>query len=275
MQFRFLLDDVSIEVVEELPEVSPVLYNQMQAKANATQFSVNVKNVAEFYAENGNKIMIKLNGPAEAKAIELYLNGSALGAILVQRRIFTLHGSSFQINGDNIILCGDSGFGKSSITYDLVVNHGASFLTDDITPVKEGEIMPISDSLKIWKNTLEELKIPIPGKGEQVSTNWDKYFVKKEPDSTPVRPNIILFGIIGDVKTHHLEELEGARKIEYLLKNQYWEELVTKLPEVQPELLIEMSLLCDQCSMYLFTRPKNSTIHDSSAFILHKFETKK
>ena len=134
MNFNFPLKDVKIEITSEKKKVGSPLYEDGFYCLNQHEFSMDVKEVAWFYVSGGDFISILPYPGANQTTIELYLNGSAYGAILHQRKILPLHGSCFRYKGSGVMICGDAGAGKSSLTASFCLK-GAEFLTDDVTPL--------------------------------------------------------------------------------------------------------------------------------------------
>ena len=57
-----------------------------------------------------------------------------MGAILMQRKVFPLHGSAIAINGKAYAFVGDSGAGKSTLA-SAFLNKGYQLLSDDVIAV--------------------------------------------------------------------------------------------------------------------------------------------
>ena len=160
MNPEFPVSDIELRKVKTTRSVLLPIYSNSTWQLNQHEFAMQVEGVASFYVCNGREVEFAPAEGATRESIELYLNGSVYGAILHQRNILPLHGSSFVSNGQGIILCGGSGAGKSSLTAAFCMN-GAEFLTDDVTPVvfpggKPG-IMPLSDRIKLWGDSLQQL----------------------------------------------------------------------------------------------------------------------
>lgn len=263
---RFLLNDVEIEFSDSLPDVDPVEYQNVNIQANDCQFRMVVPGIAEFYAEDGKNIKI-LDLGGSKDSIELYLNGSVLGAILDQRKILVLHGSSFKLMNNVVIVSGESGFGKSSIIYNLVKNKNAEFITDDITPINNGMIIPISDSVKLWKDALNQMNVDLK-QGKQLEDRSEKYLLDLTSIVDPVAPNVLLFGDFSDSDSFEIEELEGGEKLAKTLVNQYWKNLTTAVKESRMEIFSEITALCNDVKMFDFKRPKEASIKETSDFLL-------
>lgn len=158
---RFPLKDVTVRRVGRVRQVAYPLYADSFWQMSQTEFAMQVEGVGSFYACDGKEVEYSQATGVDRETLELYLNGSTYGAILHQRKILPLHGSSFLHQGRAILICGDAGAGKSSLTASFCLN-GADFLTDDVTPVvfREGKpyIWAMSDRIKLWRDTLEQLE---------------------------------------------------------------------------------------------------------------------
>ncbi len=272
MKFKFLLEDVDIELTDHLPPVDPVLYRAAGLEANEDQFRIHVADVGSFYSEGGRRVLLKPEMPLKKDAIHLYLNGSILGSILHQRQILALHASSFQLNGNAVIVCGDSGFGKSSITFSMCKNHDAHFLTDDITPIRHGRIMQISESLKLWQDALDQLGFE-DHHLQRVHEEMDKFYVSLKGADASLRPDIILFGEIGGSEVS-FQTLNGAEKFEKTLLNQYWKELTTSMQASRARMFDEITALCHDIPMYLFKRPENHPLEETTSSLIKFLENR-
>ena len=65
-----------------------------------------------------------------SKALENIVSGHALNQI-DKKELITLHAGAVSRNGRGILLLGDSGHGKSTLTLELVAHHGWNYLTDE------------------------------------------------------------------------------------------------------------------------------------------------
>src|SRR5690554_6679524 len=157
MIVNFPLPDVNIKETEVIRAVKMPLISTDNLQLNQNEFYMQIDGVGKFYACNGKEIEFNPEPDASQSSVELYLNGSVYGAILHQRMILPLHGSSFVWKEHSVLLCGESGAGKSSLTAGFCFS-GAEFLTDDVTPIKienhKPVIIPLSDRIKLWNDSL-------------------------------------------------------------------------------------------------------------------------
>jgi hypothetical protein len=65
------------------------------------------------------------------KALENIVSGHAINQI-DKRTLITLHAGAVSRNNSAILLLGESGHGKSTLTLELIANHGWDYLTDEV-----------------------------------------------------------------------------------------------------------------------------------------------
>ncbi|MDX2360021.1 MAG: hypothetical protein QNK23_04380 [Crocinitomicaceae bacterium] len=259
MKFRFLLHDVIIDVVEKIEPIDCPIYEDAFVHLTPNSFQINIPQVATISAQNGTEIQIQIHGEPQQEIIELYLNGSVLGAILHQRGILPMHASSFIYSGKTILLCGNSGAGKSTTTAAFCLQ-GGEFLTDDITPLifQDGvpRISPISDSLKLWKDTVDELEIPSQ-KLREIQPERNKFYYSLESKHTsPIAPDVIIHLISSDIEIIEVRELSGTEKFESLLNQVYRNEYLDGMKEVKAEYLHPLIQLSNEVPVFEIKRPR-------------------
>jgi len=106
---------------------------EVQSSTDAVLFTI--EGVGRFYIENGHTIVVEPNENAAHNELVAYLMGTAFGALLFQRGLLPLHGSTLNIDGSAVILVGKSGSGKSTLTRALL-NRGGQLMCDDLSPVE-------------------------------------------------------------------------------------------------------------------------------------------
>lgn len=116
---------------------------------------------AIFLVKQGNNIIISPIDGSDERMIRVYLLGSCMGALLLQRKILPLHGSAVVINGNAFAFIGHSGAGKSTLAA-AMLNIGLPLLTDDVIPVTLNEqnipiIIPAYPQQKLWKKSIDAL----------------------------------------------------------------------------------------------------------------------
>lgn len=95
---------------------------------------LNIANVGRFLIANGSEIIVEPCAQASARNIELFLLGSAFGAILHHRHLLPLHANAIEIDGRAVAFMGHSGAGKSTLAA-WFADHGYRILSDDVCVV--------------------------------------------------------------------------------------------------------------------------------------------
>jgi HPr Serine kinase C-terminal domain len=147
------------------------------------EFLFEVPGVAVFCVRKGKEIMYEPSCKDHIAQIRLYILGTCMGALLIQRKILPLHGSSFAINGKAYAIIGESGVGKSTLTSALI-NKGHRMLTDDVIAlsIKEYGIPYVNPSYpqqKLWEESLIEFKMD--------SNNFTSLFARETKYAIPVK----------------------------------------------------------------------------------------
>lgn len=130
---------------------------------NNKEFYFNVPDVAIFCVREGKEIIISPHPGANEKLIRLYLFGTCMGALLMQRWILPLHGSAIAIDGKAYAFVGDSGAGKST-TAAAFLESGYTLLSDDVLalsgcldPMNVPFIHPAYPQQKLWQKSMDIL----------------------------------------------------------------------------------------------------------------------
>ena len=96
--------DVVIAYGKTPESLSDAKVSGVRYQAGPGEFLLQVDNVARYYVSNGGHILIERDPDAADEEILLFLMGSAMGAILHQRKFLPLHGSSIEIDGELTIV---------------------------------------------------------------------------------------------------------------------------------------------------------------------------
>lgn len=259
----FPLDDVEINQVEHIREVKHTVYSNNWMSIGPNEFSMTVKNVGRFYACNGKQIEYSADEKADAASIELYMNGSVYGAILHQRHILPLHGSSFIFDNSGVMFCGDSGAGKSSLTTSFCLN-GAGFLTDDVTPIlfddEKPEIWPRSGKIKLWNDSLQQFRKEKDNL-TKIRPEDDKYYFEIKSNRKEAYPlhTILILQVTEDDEVS-FEKIQKVEAFSYLYQEIYRKEYLFAMPEAESAYLEKISGICEHVSITKVLRPQSISI---------------
>ncbi len=186
-----------------------------------------------FRVTNGNLIEADIADGDSDSYVSVYLMGSCMGAILVQRGFMLLHGSCVTDGRRSILITGDSGAGKSTTAAEFLKN-GWKLLTDDVTCVfdRDGVAMVQSSypSQKLWQDALDRYEKG----GDDIHSlyfNEDREkFGVNVADSffDGVCPLSMIVRLVPADHPCFVGPIEGMAKVDQLMRNTYRLYLIEK-----------------------------------------------
>ena len=257
--FNRVLSGVTVKRCQLPVEAASPVYRGQNFQVNQNEFSLQVEGVGSFFAHNGSEILYSVDKGADPEWVRLYLNGQVLVALLHQRKIINFHASGFVYNGMGVMVPGETGAGKSSVTLSFAL-HGGGFLTDDLTPVvfedEQPCIMPLKRRVKIRKETAEELGIGPEALSEAESGTGKKYV-----SLTPVRMNPFPLKVIMKIETGPVErpvfsEPSPAERFSLLRSEVCSWEILAGMPETEAAYLQQLVKIVEQTRFVRVIRPK-------------------
>lgn len=153
--------DVIIRYGKTPAKLAHITLTGVRFQAGPGQFLLRVDNVANYFVRNGTEIIIEKAGDAEDSDVELFLFGSAIGALMHQRNLIPVHGSAIEVEGKAVVFTGNSGTGKSTLAASFM-KRGYRVVTDDISVISFSKmdgfrLLPGHSYLKLWADAIEIL----------------------------------------------------------------------------------------------------------------------
>ena len=193
----------------------------------------------------------------EDDEVRLFLLGSGLGAILMQRGFVVIHGNAIIPQGQaGAIMCiGDSGAGKST-TAVAMMQRGHKILADDICPLGADRfVLPGMARAKLWQETASQLGIDTANLSR--IRNVDAKFNLPLGDAhcgdrKPIRAFYWL--VPDDVDGVTIEEVTGAEKFTILRNNVYRPEYLRPLG-LEAGYLTQLVQIAKQTPLFKLLRP--------------------
>lgn len=202
------------------------------------EISINAPGIGFFYASNGDNIEYLPEEGADPDWVSLCLNSQVLAAILHQRRVINFHSSSLIYKNRGIMILGETGSGKSSLTTAFALD-GAEFLSDDFTAVtfkdRKPVIWPFFRPVKIREETAIQLGID-RRRLRKAEKGTGKFFIDL-PESMVVEfpLNLILKIEVGDCSDTQLFIPEISEQFIILRSEICSWEMLAGMPETERE----------------------------------------
>lgn len=262
--------DIYIKLGKAPKEISYQNNQGVRYQSNKTEFLLQVDHVARFYVKNGNEIIIDTEKNQVDKEIRLFLLGSALGALFIQRGLLPIHGSAIKIGNRATIFSGSSGVGKSSIA-SFFLQKGVQVLTDDICLIDQNlELNPGFPKMKLWLDVLENLKLDTASLS-QVRDDMQKYHLPLESQfyTKSIKPERLIIIQTKNATSFEIEELYGIKKFNAIKNNTYRYRFVDGLEKRQEHFNI-LNKLLPEIKVYRVSRPQSPIMLKEFADFLTK-----
>lgn len=258
--------DVIVRYDKMTTEIKDKINNGIYAGNNENEFWFMIDGVAIFRICDGKKIFIECKGGSK-QDIKTFLLGSAFGTLLIQRNIVAIHGGTIVVNDKGLIITGDMGTGKSTLTLAFGVQ-GYKFLADDVSAISmnlNGKFIvnPAYPQQKLCRDAAIKLGLNIKD-FVRIDEGRDKFAIPSQDNfmnnskelcyiaEVTVRENESM----DDYKVT-IEEIVGVEKLNLLIKNIYRVEIATIIG-IKSEYFNNIVSIAKQIKYYKIIRPKNS-----------------
>ena len=224
-------------------------------QAKPSQILLQTIRIADFHITDGKKIVVRPKNDVQPGAIQTLLWGWVLAALLHQRETFPLHGSVIKSGEEAIIFCGQSGFGKSTISMALV-QRGYRILDDNMAVLffqdNHVYVHPGVPEIKMYE---KETPVTI-----QNQLSIQRLFPKSDKFSIDVSrqyfenslPVTTIFMLEKSPKQKEIVSLKGSDKIKALKNNIFCGRFIKGLAKTEP--LFKFLIRLSQCIDVLLIR---------------------
>ncbi len=245
--------------------VEEALYADESIFVNEKEYYLKVAGVGCFYACDGDSVEYSAEPGADPEWVQLYLNGQVVVALLHQRSIINFHASSFIHDGRGIIILGETGAGKSSLTLSFVL-HGSTFVADDITPViftgSVPYIRPLHNRVKLRLSTADQLGIDPSGLKEAERGTGKQYLNIDNAQVKDCPLHTILTIEVGDVSATEFSIPVPAERFSMLRSEVCSWEMLAGMPETEAAYLQQLVQIVEQVKIVRVVRPPEIKIVD-------------
>lgn len=220
-----------------------------------------IKGVGTYNIKNGDVITVEPCENADKQLLNVYLMCSCLGFIMIQRDKVAIHGGTVVINNKAVIITGDRGAGKSTLST-AFRQMGYNFLADDVAATIIDEIPMVNPGFPYQK--LCEDAIDMLGYNKNMLKSFPcddkiKYMVPARESFE--EKDIELYAIyeitVGNVNDVQIEEIRGGEKMSKLMKNIYRGEFLNRLGGFTPKYFKQCLDIAKHIKFYKIIRPVN------------------
>lgn len=237
-----------------------------------------VRDGTQVYVERGRKITVELSKEPRMLLITSLLLSAGMALICLQRGEPFFHGSALYAGGQAILLCGESGAGKSTVAMELL-KRKQGFLADDTVRVHPGAggmlAEPSCPQQKLCRDMalkcgkpLEEL-IYIDEERDKYAWYRKDCYVKK----AAILGKIFLLrkdrGQLPLGNEVQIRSITGKESLEILSGQLYLADTYRYSTGIPYELMMQLIRVAEQAGIYEVTRPaQGDTLHEVVTKIL-------
>ena len=218
-----------------------------------------VEGVGSWQIEGGHTIQLYPHTDAQPPELRLYTLGSAWAALGYMRGAAMWHASAIARGGHGVLLCGESGQGKSTLAAALVAR-GANLVSDDLARVEPGgagRVYPSATRIKLWSQAIAQLGWD----SRKVQRDWyrEDKFQCEAPRALGKCPPVKLAAIVSleEGATVRLTRLEGTEALETVLRQTMFRPEMIDALGAWGEQGAMAARIVSQCPVYRLARPRD------------------
>jgi len=231
--------------------------------------------ICSYYVQHGNSITIDLKANADMPSVRLFLLTNAMAALLHQRNKVALHAGAIQTDKGLVVICGESGAGKST-TISALQQRGYKIFVDDVLVLEKKEEVVVGvaayPTLKLWDDTIKKLDLGIITKEQKLRESVNKYRVSFQEDFTtaliPVHKIIYLRKEDADTKLSTANK-QGMEAFQILFSQLYRTSMITSAQR-QTLLFERLNHVLNQAPLIEIIRPEGGNTIEELAQLIER-----
>lgn len=216
--------DIIIQKKETLPHITWDPQTHLCERQSDGSLAIGFKEIGLIHILNDRLIHAMPCKNVDPRSLSLFLAGSAVSVALTLKGRYVFHGNAAKLGESCVIVTGASGAGKSTVA-NAFLNAKIPLLTDDVCVIDTRQNPPILypsyPSLKLWKQTLEDLNIPYEN-SKKISDHLDKYYLPMNDlfwaEPLPIS-HIFLLEKNADISDVQVQPLSNTAFFEQLILN--------------------------------------------------------
>ena len=216
-----------------------------------------------FEARQGNELFFEEREGINEREAKEFVMGNAFALLFLEREANVIHGAAVRYKDKSIIISGDSGAGKSTITTEFI-KRGAKLITDDqaviILENRMPMIIPGYPSQKLCEDAAQRNELDISElvkvddtKNKYAVSRSDKYY--SEISKVDAAFFISRHDEGQDLITN---TIRGAEKLNVLTANLFLKPFFINTVSVPPKMMMDCLAIADKLDMYTISRKKSA-----------------
>jgi len=217
------------------------------------RFLLRIENVGRYLIESGNTITIDKSPAATDRETIIFIWASAMAALLHQRGMLIIHGSTVKIGESAVIFSGPSGSGKSTMVSAFSSLKDSFIVSDDISAIRLNEngqpvVLPGYPMMKLWRDSSEKFGIEwdetrfIRENVKKMIVNTSNRFHDKEVGLRQIY--LLSYKNSGNAEIH---EITGYKKLELLTGKIFRKNYIKKMKTAHSTSLMKYHKSFQQC----------------------------
>jgi energy-coupling factor transporter ATP-binding protein EcfA2 len=219
-----------------------------------------VTSVSSLLVEDGRKITYELKDNCNINHLRTYILGYAISMIYLQKGEMAIHCAAISVKGQAILIAGESGSGKSTIT-DTLLGQGYQLMADDMAIVRVNDIGKVEATPGFpYQKLCREV---VTKKGYHlddliyINEDKDKFLVPYQGEFNTKEKNVKAMFILVEtdsVDKLFIEELKGFDKFYSCIRNLFLRNLLRE--HMYEEVIAKKCLeIASKMPIYLIRRP--------------------
>ncbi len=227
-------------------------------QAKPGEFLLQLDDIAHFWVCGGETITVERSPQATDADVQVFLLGSAFGALLHQRGVLPLHGSSVVTPEGVVVFVAHSGNGKSTLA-GAFANRGYAILSDDVCAVSTATGAPLAMPGVPWMRLWADMQRHLDGenKRDRVREEQEKYIVPlgEQFAQIPVQLRAVVELTVGNTDELWVRPLSDMDKHQVLLRHTYRSRFVGGLG-LESAHFMQVMQVANQIELYRLRRPQ-------------------
>ena len=273
------IEDINVEnkvniVYANMPlNIKEDIKNNKKSSFSKAECWFHINDVATYRVTGGDLIEFEPCENSDPYLLRVFLMCSCLGFIMIQRDIVAIHGGTIVIDNKAIILTGNRGAGKSTLTTGLRLK-GYPFISDDVAAIEIKDNIPMVKHgfpyQKLCSSAMDKLGYDKEKYFSFMSDTEIKYLVNAHDDF--IYEDTRLFALcelsVGDVEDVQIEEIKGSEKLNKLISNRYRVEFVQVMGGISPIAFKTLLQIAKNIKFYKIIRPNGQFTVDKQIELL-------